>query len=337
MTAAHSYMYHGDREKILTISIAAFNASDFVERAIESCLIEDIDALDIIVVNDGSTDDTASIVQQYVNDYPQSIRLINKANGGYGSTINASLELAEGNYFKLLDSDDAYCTNALSNLVSILKTTSVDIAITPYIELRNNNTRVVDQASTDSDGALPFSMRAVPGILSMHSIAFRTSLLREAGLYLPSHRLYTDGLYVTQPIDKVKHAYISHEPVYKYTLGQTGQSVSLESATRHWRDLRDLTIDLVNEYYEASSSTAKSIIGCWLSMNTGQLLRVLYAQTPSLAVRTEIEDIVQFMKDYPEVWSVCRKQNKSFRVLARNPRFSYWLLHIAAKIVLYMQ
>ena len=74
--------------------------------------------LDIIVVNDGSTDQTVEITNKYVEKYKQSIRLINKENGGHGSTINTSIKHAKGKYYKILDSDDWVNSENLNRLVA---------------------------------------------------------------------------------------------------------------------------------------------------------------------------------------------------------------------------
>ena len=94
-------------EKILTISIAAYNAEKDIARCLDSLIATGIiEKLDVVIVNDGSVDQTAEIANSYVKKYVNSIRLINKQNGGHGSTINASIKVAKGKYYKILDSDD---------------------------------------------------------------------------------------------------------------------------------------------------------------------------------------------------------------------------------------
>ena len=109
--------------KVLSVSIAAYNAADYVREAINSLLIEDTyrNKLDIIIVNDGSQDDTLKIIRQYEDNYPDCIRVVDKSNGGYGSTINASLTIADGVYYKLLDSDDWFNQDELRSLIDYLE------------------------------------------------------------------------------------------------------------------------------------------------------------------------------------------------------------------------
>ena len=101
-------------EKILSVSIASYNVEKFIRKALDSCCIPEImDRLEVIVVNDGSTDSTLEIAREYETKYPETFRVIDKINGGYGSTVNASIRVAAGRYFRLLDGDDWFDRDGL--------------------------------------------------------------------------------------------------------------------------------------------------------------------------------------------------------------------------------
>ena len=108
-------------KKILTISIAAYNVERFISNTLDSLVslsgesLEMLKRLEIIVVNDGSKDNTENIVKKYVDKYPFAVNLITKENGGYGSTINVAAKAANGKYFKLLDGDDTFITENISD------------------------------------------------------------------------------------------------------------------------------------------------------------------------------------------------------------------------------
>lgn len=74
-------------------------------------------ALDIVVIDDGSTDATARIVRKYINRFPESFRLVSQENGGYGAAVNHALALAQGEYFKTVDGDDWVDTKELLTVV----------------------------------------------------------------------------------------------------------------------------------------------------------------------------------------------------------------------------
>ena len=108
--------------KILTVSIAAYNVEKYIQNALESLLVNNIDDLEILVEDDGGTDNTANIVKEYEKKYPGIVKLVQKENGGYGSTINKSIELAQGKYFKQLDGDDWYDSENFEKLLKLLRT-----------------------------------------------------------------------------------------------------------------------------------------------------------------------------------------------------------------------
>ena len=133
--------------KILTISIAAYNVEKTIGKTLDSLLVgnnDDLNKLDIIIVNDGSKDSTSEVVMNYCTKYPDAIRLVNKQNGGYGSTINTSLEIAKGKYFKLLDGDDQYDTENLTSFLGFLSNTESDIVVSPFIEDNSGERRIID-------------------------------------------------------------------------------------------------------------------------------------------------------------------------------------------------
>ena len=104
--------------KILTVVIPSYNVEQFLEKTVQSFLADEvIQDIEILIVNDGSKDRTKEIGQQFEEKYPQSIKLVDKENGGHGSTINKGLSIAAGKYFKVVDGDDWVDTQAFVNYV----------------------------------------------------------------------------------------------------------------------------------------------------------------------------------------------------------------------------
>ena len=95
-------------EKILSIIIPMYQAERFIAKCLDSLLTDQrcLTYLEILIVNDGSRDRSGKIAAGYREKYPDSIRLIEKENGGHGSAVNAGVEQCSGKYFKVLDADD---------------------------------------------------------------------------------------------------------------------------------------------------------------------------------------------------------------------------------------
>ena len=126
--------------KLLTISVAAYNGEATLRKALDSCLVKNADRLEVIVVDDGSSDHTAQITEEYRQQYPDLFRLIRQPNGGYGSTIEASLQAARGRYFRTLDCDDWLETASLSTLLDFLADCDADVVFTNYRTVQGRHT-----------------------------------------------------------------------------------------------------------------------------------------------------------------------------------------------------
>ena len=89
----------------ITFTVPCFNSEDYMEHCIDTLLTAD-ERAEIIIVDDGSTDRTGEIADNYARNYPEIVRVVHQENGGHGSGVNAGLALATGKYFKVVDSDD---------------------------------------------------------------------------------------------------------------------------------------------------------------------------------------------------------------------------------------
>ena len=312
------------QDKVLSISVAAYNVSDTITQCLDSCLqCERKQQLDIIVVNDGSTDNTAQIVRGYEKRFPGIIRLINKSNGGYGSTVNTSIPLAEGVYYRLLDGDDWVDPNGLDDLLRALESANVDIAIAPFVERSADESCIIDQVTPDACGEVSFENNLIPENLSMHSICYRTDLLQRLGYELPEHRLYTDTLYNVIPLQLVKSAYVTHMPVYQYRVGRVGQSISKESLTAHYEDFYLMVCELFFLWkgLENKESLSAHVLKVWL---VGDATWLLHIMCDSMTVPTqELFDLMDLLAEDAEIYQMCSKRSLAFRTMARLPRFMF--------------
>ncbi len=224
--------------KLLTITVPCYNSQDYMEHCINSLLTGGED-VEIILVDDGSTDATAEIADRYAERYPTIVKVIHKENGGHGSGVNAGIEHATGAYFKVVDSDDwvdpvSYkkILEKLREFVRMQKADVVDLLISNFVYDKEGAKRkkVMQYISMMPQNRI-FEWKDLRSIrkgkyILMHSIIYRTEILRESGLKLPEHTFYVDNLFAYIPLPYVKHLYYLNTDFYHYYIGRDDQSVN---------------------------------------------------------------------------------------------------------------
>ena len=224
--------------KFLTITIPCYNSAAYMEKCIQS-LLPGGDDVEILVVDDGSTDDTARIADEYQAKYPDIVRAIHQENGGHGEAVNAGIRNATGLYFKVVDSDDWVKPEAYEKILEVIKELvrdgkGMDMLISNFVyekegRERKKVMRYKKLLPTDCIFTWDEAKRFKPGqYLLMHSVIYRTKLLRDCGLELPKHTFYVDNLYVFEPLPYVKNMYYLDVNFYRYYIGRADQSVNEE-------------------------------------------------------------------------------------------------------------
>jgi glycosyltransferase involved in cell wall biosynthesis len=222
--------------KLLTAAIPCYNSADYMHRAIDT-LLTGGEEIEILIINDGSSDDTQKIAEEYQAKHPSIIRLINQENGGHGEAVNAGLVSATGLYFKVVDSDDWVNEKALCQVMEVLKNliadgNSPDLFLANYVYEKAD---VKKKKVINYHRALPenqiftwndiMHFRQSQNIL-MHSTIYRTKLLKSCGIRLPKHTFYVDNIFVYQPLPFVKTLYYMDVNLYRYYIGRADQSVN---------------------------------------------------------------------------------------------------------------
>lgn len=208
-----------------------------MDKCIESLLAIG-DDIEIIIVNDGSTkDNTAEIADSWQERYPDIVRAIHKENGGHGSAVNCGLAHATGTYFKVVDSDDWLDKHAMDEIMVYLREQAkaenpTDLIIANYVyEKVHEGSRTVMHYRNVFPEGREFGWNEVGHFLPsqyllMHSVIYRTQLLRDMGLELPEHCFYVDNIFVYVPLPHVKTIYYRDVDMYRYFIGREDQSVN---------------------------------------------------------------------------------------------------------------
>lgn len=236
--------------KVLSISVASYNAQDFLPKCLDSFLqVKNKEQLEVLIVDDGSKDNTNAIAQTYVNDHPEVFRLISKKNGGHGSTINAALKAATGKYFRVIDSDDWVDPGDMDQLLEILKDTDVDAVIGDYREVYPDSTRRVDVKHGHKTGIVyQFKDMETDYVFAMHSINIKRKLIVQLGRQIPEHCFYADTVFNYHAARCMETILFEPGCVYQYRLGREEQSVSAEGMYKHIEELMKIEETMINEY-----------------------------------------------------------------------------------------
>ena len=240
-------------EKILSVSIAAYNVAPTLRECLDPFLhCNVLDKLDIMVVDDGSKDDTVKIAKEYANQYPDSIRVISKQNGGWGSTVNTGIANARGKYFRQLDGDDYYKPENMPAYIQALTDSDADMVIAPYIEYDEQTGKTLSEQNCnpgvetgkvydlkDLDSFAPF----------MHSITVKTELLRDR-VKITEHCFYTDTEFVLKACNQVHTVEFFDKTIYCYRRASVGQSMSLGGMEKHYQD-QTKVIEVLLDYMDS--------------------------------------------------------------------------------------
>ena len=223
--------------KLLSVAIPCYNSADYMEHCIQS-LLAGGEEVEILIVDDGSAkDNTAKIADSYAENYPSIVRAIHQENAGHGGAVNTGLANASGVYFKVVDSDDWVDEDAYLRLLDVMRDSinegwELDMLLSNYVYDKQGvtNKMVMQYRRLLPAGRLftwdEIHKFPIGKYILMHSVIYRTQLLRDCGLQLPKHTFYVDNIFVFQPFPYVKNMYYLNVDFYHYFIGREDQSVN---------------------------------------------------------------------------------------------------------------
>jgi len=258
-------------KKLISFTIPCYNSAEYMDHCIQSILDgceANLDAIEILIIDDGSyNDNTADKADDWQERYPGIIRAVHQENAGHGGAVNSGLALAQGMYFKVVDSDDWLDVESMKVMLELVELFSkrsnpVDLILANYVY--ENEQR--GQEVVDYKGILPVG--TVFGweqagyfppwrFILMHSVMYRTQVLRDSGVRLPKHTFYVDNVFVYVPLPYVKTIFYMDLDLYRYFIGRDDQSVNEKimvsrieqqlRVTREMIDAYDLAKDVENK------------------------------------------------------------------------------------------
>ena len=254
--------------KLLTFSIAAYNVEKTLPKLMDSLLaIQARDKIEILIVNDGSTDQTLEISESYKRDNLDCVKVINKENGGHGSTINVGIKNATGKFFRPIDGDDWIDTGNMDKLIAKLNDVDSDIVLTNFYKCHEDSDgqdifRYELASSYELESGKTYELNGVVANISTmryHTMMYRTDLLRDNNVKLSEHCFYVDTELNLLPLIYVKDITYFNYPIYCYRYGCAEQSVSRTSRQKHIGDSKKVAERLLAFYRDNKAGLAPGL------------------------------------------------------------------------------
>lgn len=271
--------------KVLSVIIPTYNMEKYLRKCLNSLIVSDdnMSLLEVLVINDGSTDSSSIIAHDFEKKYPFVFRVVDKENGNYGSCINRGLRVVSGKYVKVLDADDYFDTKVLDNYLSFLRVADVDMLLTDYHEV-NENGKITKNVSFNYPigTELPItdccSDKIFPTI-QMHAITYKTSRLRENNYIQTEGVSYTDQEWIFLPVTFMKTFCYYKGYLYQYLMGREGQTVDSKVVAKNahlWFDLEHKRLQQYNQLIEKNDITKPLLEYLKLRMlfNWGNLYKI---------------------------------------------------------------
>lgn len=298
--------------KTLTIVIPTYNVENYIGQCLDSFLIPDLlDQLEILVIDDGSPDSSASIARGYADKYPSAFRVISKENGGHGSTINTGIKIASGKYFKVVDGDDWVSGEALRNLISFLNDNTCDIVYTNYCWIdENSRKRKLDQTVPFSGvyyrKIYPFHEVSDRIFIKMHNMTIRTEILKAHCRPIQEHSFYVDNEYILYPVPYIQDIAFLEDILYMYRIGRMEQSVNIAKMQERCEQHENVLNNLLNFYEHLEmevSSQAKAYIAKGIARMFCSQVKIYLSYKPDRFYKKKLIDSDQYLKNkYPEIY-----------------------------------
>ena len=309
--------------KLLTCVVPCYNSAAWMERAVES-LLAGGEEMEILIVDDGSTDRTGEVADRLAAEHPTIIRTHHQENAGHGSVLNYGIANAEGVYFKVVDSDDRMVKENLPGLLDVLREHSeegnrADMIFHDY---------VYDHPDQENTFSITYAGKLKPDVIAtweqtrpfhiwnqfmIHSLIYSVQFLREHHVVMPEHTFYEDNLYIYQPLAKTRKIMYHRAPLYGYCVGRVDQSIDEKNMLKRMDQMTNIAKQQITSYSLAELNRLPKHLRNYLINNAcGQLFTTCALQF--------IANTEQSRGMNRELWQTIRDFDPAlYRKLRRNP------------------
>ena len=323
-------------EKVLTISVAAYRVEQYLAETLESFLIPEVnEQLEVLIINDGSGEGINKIAEKYVKEYPHVFRLIDKENGGHGSTVNRGIEEASGRYFKTVDGDDRVEAEGFAELLAYLEKADEDLIVTDYYRFDDGTGEWIDTMRHEFEGkeyGMPYRFEDICNqtYINMHAATYRTELLKKMKRRLDEHCFYVDTEYVLYPVPYVETVVFLKKAVYAYRLGLETQSVNIKNMQKncsHHETVLEHLLDFYDEECRTLSEEKKRYVERGVARILVSQFKIYLSFEPEGQWKGKIkEQDKRIKRDFPGVYQAV--ENSAVKLLRQS---GYLLYPLASK------
>jgi len=201
----------------LSVIVPVYNTENYIEKCLDSILNQTLEDMEVIVVNDGSTDNSENTINKFIEKYSDKIKYYNKENGGLSDARNYGLNYATGEYIGFVDSDDYIDLSMYEKMYNLAKKEEADIVECDFKWIYPNKTKIDTgiEYKTKEDLFINSRVMACNKIIKKEIIS---------GITFPKGLRYEDVEFFYKLLPNVKKISILKEPLYYYIQRQSSIS-----------------------------------------------------------------------------------------------------------------
>ncbi len=238
---------------ILSVAVACYNVEKYIDKCLTSFSDERFnDKIQVIVVNDGSFDNTLKIANEYASRFPRVFTVVDKENGGHGSAVNAAIDRAEGKYFRIVDGDDWVNTENMVSLLSVMEKTDADIVVDNKreVNMETGDTEYFPMPSGVEENVLYkfediCNDNSVTPNIMIHTMSIKTEILKNNGIHLLEGIFYVDIEFIIKSTVLAKTIIFEDLEIYQYLVGNVNQSVNFRNYVKRYDHHLKVTNELI--------------------------------------------------------------------------------------------
>lgn len=276
----------------------------YLRKCLDSLIVSDdnMKQLEVLVINDGSKDSSSLIAHEYENKFPDSIKVIDKQNGNYGSCINTGLPIASGKYIKVLDADDYFVKEALESVLVFLGNTDADLIITPYYMVDEHNSIIKSIKFELPESIMNCDNKIIEKTLSskyfqMHAVMYKKNIFEKLPYHQSEGISYTDQEWMFSPFTKVKTITLFNSYLYCYLIGRSGQTVDKKIVAKNVNHHIKGSLKMLNEYtkFDIPDGVIKRYLSHRLNCRISDVFKIFLLNNLSQ------QELVEFDKKIKEI------------------------------------